>query len=185
MGFVVDLLEVVVPGRNRRIAKQRWSARRRMYWFRTEPKIPGLRMRRSGYKVRGDALDEATLKLYELVARKVWEVPPGFVSMVIYWNDRPLEFLNLDKIRRADDPSRYEETTSTRGWPPVEKGAQRRRGSWRGPHENPEFVFAEGDGGRESFRAIGRQERFAVRRALTRMLVSRTIRTRGVYLVLD
>lgn len=75
-------------------------------------------MRRSGYKVRGDTLDEAKLKLYELVASKVWEVPPGFVSMVICWNDRPLEFLNLDKIRRTDDPSRYEETTSTRAWPP-------------------------------------------------------------------
>ena len=118
MGFFVDVLEVVVPGRNWRTAKQRWSARRRMYWFKTEPRIPGLRMRRNGYKARGDTLDEAKVQLYELVARGVWKIPPGFVSMIIYWNGRPLEYLNLDTIRQTDDPRRYEETRSARRWPP-------------------------------------------------------------------
>ena len=118
MGFIVDVFEVVIPGRNRRMAKQRWAARRRTYWFKTEPRIPGLRMRRNGYKVRADTLDEAKARLYELVASSVWDISPSFVSMVIYWNDCPLEFLNLDKIRQNDGPKRHEQTTRMRVWPP-------------------------------------------------------------------
>ena len=117
-GFVVDAMEVIVPGRNRRIVIQRWSARRRTYWFKTEPRIPGIRMRRNGYRERADTLDEAKSRLYELVAKKIWNVSPNFVNMVIYWNDRPLEFLNLDTIRQHDDPTRYEVTSPARRWPP-------------------------------------------------------------------
>ena len=70
IGLAVDVLEAVVPGRNRRIATQRWTARERTYWFRTEPRIPGMRTRRNGYRVRADTLDEAKLKLYWRVAKK-------------------------------------------------------------------------------------------------------------------
>ena len=118
VGFVVDAFEVLMPGRNRRIAKQWWTARRRTYWFRTQPEIPGMRMHRNGYRLRGDTLDEAKSRLYETVASRVWDIAPSFVSMVIYVDNRPLEFLNLDKLRRDDDPVRFEETTRMRGWPP-------------------------------------------------------------------
>ena len=90
IGLVVDMLEAVLPSRNQRIVKQRWSARRRSYWFRTEPRIPGMRLRRKGYRVRADTLDEAKSKLYDRVAAKIWDVPPSFISMVIYRDDRPL-----------------------------------------------------------------------------------------------
>ena len=124
IGLVVDVLQAVLPGRNRRIAKQRWSARRRTYWFRTVPRIPGMRLRRKGYRVRADTLDEAKSKLYERVAAKVWDVPPSFISMVIYLDDRPLEFLSLDRIRQNDDPRRYEETSPMRAWPPQSNETQ-------------------------------------------------------------
>ena len=118
IGLAVDVLEAVAPSRNRRVTKQRWTARERTYWFKTEPRIPEMRIRRDGYKVRADTLDEAKLKLYGLVAGKVWEIPLSFISMIIYCDDRPLEFLNLDTLRANDDPRRYEETSAMRGWPP-------------------------------------------------------------------
>ena len=118
MTFIFDAFEVLIPGRNRRMAKQWWTARRRTYWFKTEPRVPGMRMRSNGYRMRGDTLDEAKSRLYEIVASRVWDIPPNFVSMVIYLDDRPLEFLNLEKIRQNDDPKRFEETTRRRGWPP-------------------------------------------------------------------
>ena len=118
MGFAVDVLAAVFPGRNRRIAKQRWSARRRTYWFKTEPRIPGIRMRRDGYRVRADTLEEAKSRLYDLVAKKIWDISPSVINMVIYSKDCPLEFLNLDKIRQNDDARRYEATSTARAWPP-------------------------------------------------------------------
>ena len=75
-------------------------------------------MHRNGYRLRADTLDEAKSRLYETVASRVWDIAPSFVSMVIYVDNRPLEFLNLDKLRRDDDPVRFEETTRMRGWPP-------------------------------------------------------------------
>ena len=77
-----------------------------------------MRLRRKGYRVRADTLDEAKSKLYDRVAAKIWDVPPSFISMVIYRDDRPLELLNLDRIRQNDDPRRYEETRPMRRWPP-------------------------------------------------------------------
>ncbi len=118
LGLVVDSLKTVLSSRNRRIAEQRWSARRRTYWFRTEPRIPRMRLRSKGYRVKADTLDEAKSKLYERVAERVWDVPSSFISMVIYRDDRPLEFLNLDQIRQNDDPARSEKTSPMRGWPP-------------------------------------------------------------------
>ena len=102
IGLVVDMLEAVLLGRNRRIAKQRSSARRRSYWFRTEPRIPGMRLRRKGYRVRADTLDEAKSKLYERVAAKIWDVPPSFISMIIYRDDRPLK--DDPHVRRSPRP---------------------------------------------------------------------------------
>lgn len=118
IGPAIDVLESVIPGRHRRIARQRWRARERTYWFKTEPQIPGRRLRRNGYKVRADTQDEATRKLYRLVAEKVWEIPPNYISMTIYCDDRPLEYLNLDTLRQNDDPKRYKETSTMRNWPP-------------------------------------------------------------------
>ena len=114
MGIALDMLAAVVSGRSRRIAKQRWSARRRTYWFKTEPRIPGIRMRRNGYRVRADTLEEAKSRLYDLVAKKIWDISPSFINMIIYWQDHPFEFLNLDTIRQNDDPRRYEATSPTK-----------------------------------------------------------------------
>ncbi len=118
MGIAFDVLAAVVSGRSRRIAKQRWSARRRTYSFKTEPRIPGIRMRRNGYRVRADTLEEAKSRLHDLVAKKIWDISPRCINMVIYWQNRPLEFLNLDTIRQNDDPRRYEATSPLRMWPP-------------------------------------------------------------------
>ena len=118
IGLAIDVQEALVPGRNRRIAKHRWAARERTYWFNTEPRIPGRILRRKGYKIRADTLDEAKCKLYELVAGKIWDIPQGFINMVIYLDGRPLGFLNLDELRANDDLRRYEETIAMRGWPP-------------------------------------------------------------------
>ena len=117
-GFAVDVLETAAPGRSRRIAKQRWSARKRTYWFKTVPSIPGVRLGKKGYMVRADTLNEAKTKLYELVWGKIWDIPPNFISMIIYWEDRPLEFLSLDTLRQKDDLARYEEANPMRMWPP-------------------------------------------------------------------
>ena len=116
IGLVIDVVSMVVPGRRRRIVQQRWQARERTYWFRTEPIIPNMKMHRNRYKVRADTLDEAKAKLYGSVVDKIWYFPRGFLMMVVYVNDRPLEYLDLEQIRKNVDPKRCEETNPVRAW---------------------------------------------------------------------
>lgn len=118
IGLLVKALKAVVSSRNRRIIQQRWSARQKMYRFRTDPRIPGMKMPGNGYNVRADTLDAAKRKLYATVAKRVWEISPNFVGMIVYWEGRPLEYLNLDTLRKNDDPERYEETDPMGKWPP-------------------------------------------------------------------
>ena len=116
IGPVFDVVAMVFPGRLRRIAQQRWQARERTYWFTTEPIIPSMKIHRNGYKVRADTLNEAKAKLYGSVADKIWYFPRGFLMMVVYVNDRPLEYLDLEQIRKNVDPKRCEETNPVRAW---------------------------------------------------------------------
>ena len=116
IGLAIDVVLMVVPGRRRRIVQQRWQARERTYWFRTEPIIPNMKMYQNGYKVRADTLDEAKDKLYGSVVDKIWYFPRGFLMMVVYVNNSPLEYLDLEQIRKNVDPKQYEETNPVRAW---------------------------------------------------------------------
>ena len=61
--------------------------------------------------------------------------------MVIYVDNRPLEFLNLDKLRRDDDPVRFEETTRMRGLPPGEKSGVELGSDWHEHVPSPPEVI--------------------------------------------
>lgn len=118
VGLFTDGVEHAAQGRNRRIGRQWWLAKERTYWFRTQPAIPEIKLRRHGYKVKADTLEEAKSKLYGMVAKRIWGVPPSDVGMIVYWNDGPMQWVDLDKIRERFDAKRYDEITSSRRWPP-------------------------------------------------------------------
>ena len=80
-----------------------------MFWFRTEPPIPGMRIRKKGYKIRADTLNEAITQLYDCAARRIWNFPREFIYMLVYVNNKPLEMFNLDAIRQPDDPKGWEQ----------------------------------------------------------------------------
>ena len=109
IGLALDILKVCIPGRTHRAAKQRWQARKRVFWFRTEPAIPGMRLRKKGYKIRADTLDEARTQIYAHAVRRIGDFPKEWVGMLVYVNDKPLEMFNLDAIRQHDDPKRWEQ----------------------------------------------------------------------------
>lgn len=123
LGVVVDVLGTVVPDANRRTATQRRRAQKRVYWFRTEPAIPKLRLRKDGYKIVADTLEEARTELYGKIARVLWDFPRGRINLLVSLNGRPLEMFNLDSIRKLDDPERWEATDAIRQWlKPSEEG---------------------------------------------------------------
>ena len=101
---------------NWRQIKRRWQVRKRVYWFSTEPEIPGIRKRKRGYKVRADTLDEARSQLYKKVRDNIWDFPRGFVQLIVDVDRMPLELFNLDIARQQDDPERWEETDPIRNW---------------------------------------------------------------------
>lgn len=74
MGVIVDVLSLCFSSRARRSMQQRWEARKRTFWFKTEPPIPGMRLGKKGYKIRADTLDEATGQLYARAVRKIWGI---------------------------------------------------------------------------------------------------------------
>lgn len=117
LGMIADVLSMCFSSRARRSMQQRWEARRRTFWFTTEPPIPGMRLDKKGYKIRADTLDEATQQLYTYAARRVWDFPRGWLQMLVYVNGKPLGTLDLDSIRRRTNPKRWEETNSTQ--PPL------------------------------------------------------------------
>ena len=106
IGLVLDILKVFVSSRSRRAVRQRWQARQRVFWFRTVPAIPGMRIRKKGYKIRADTLDEASMQLYACVAERIWDFPKEWGGMRVYVNDESIGTLDLDNIRRQDDPRR-------------------------------------------------------------------------------
>lgn len=116
IGFVADILSKCARGSIRRSAIQRGHARKRTYWFETEPNIPGKRKRKNGYRVKADTLNEAKMKLYDAAVKRIWDFPRGYLQMVVYWNGRPLGFFDLDKVRQQTDPERFEETNPLRTW---------------------------------------------------------------------
>lgn len=99
-----------------RSTRQRWAARKQIYWFKTQPAIPRIKIKKDGYKVKADTLDEAKTELYRRVAKNIWEIPRGYISMIIYINDRPLELLDLEHVRHCDDPRHCDETSSIKSW---------------------------------------------------------------------
>ena len=115
LGVIVDVLSLCFSSRARRSIQQRWEARKRTFWFKTEPPIPGMRLGKKGYKIRADTLDEATGQLYERAARRIWDFPREWLLMGVYVNGEPLEMFDLDSIRRRNVPKRWEETNSGLG----------------------------------------------------------------------
>ena len=114
-GTLVDVLTMFIPAKRRAIVS-RWQARKRVYHFTTTPKIPRIWTRRKGYRIRADTLDEAKMKLYGEVIAKIWMFPVEYIQMIVYCDGRPLEFFNLDYVRKHDDPKRWEEISPLKRW---------------------------------------------------------------------
>ena len=102
--------------RKRRALAQRWHARKRTYWFRTTPTVPRRIGWKKGYAIRADTLAEAKRELHGEVVRKIWLFPRNWMNMIVYVDGRPLEFLDLDQIRKEDDPQKWTATDPLRHW---------------------------------------------------------------------
>ena len=116
LGVIVDFLSLCFSSRARKSMRQRWEARKRTFWFKTEPPIPGMRLGKNGYKIRADTLDEATGQLYARAVRRIWDFPREWLLMLVYVNDKSLEMFDLDSIRRRNNPKRWEETNPMKAW---------------------------------------------------------------------
>ena len=116
IGLVFDLLGYFVSGSSRRRVAQRWAARKRIFWFRTEPPIPRLRLGKHGYKIRADTLEEAKAKLHGKVAKVVWKFPRGHIRIHVYVEGQPGYMLNIDLMRKQDDPQRWRDTDPIAHW---------------------------------------------------------------------
>ena len=112
------ILDVALSFRrsNRRALAQRWYARKRTYRFTTTPHIPRKWKRKKGYAIRADSLAEARGALYTKVERKIWLFPRGWINLIIECDEAPTVFLDLDQIRKADDPERWEATDRLGKW---------------------------------------------------------------------
>lgn len=113
VGLLLDALTIFLK---RRALAQRWHARRRTYWFHTTPTIPWQIRWKKGYAIRADTLAEAKLKLYGEVVGKIWLFPRNWMKMIVDVDGRPLEFLDLDQIRKEIDPERWKATDPMRYW---------------------------------------------------------------------
>ena len=114
-GIILDALAFFRQS-NRRTLAQRWQARKRTYWFTKTPSIPYKWKLKKGYAIRAQTLAEAKRELYEQVVRKVRLFPQGRVNMIITVDGKPLEFLDLDQLRQAVDPERWQATNPLRHW---------------------------------------------------------------------
>ena len=101
----MDCILLVLPSRRRSIM-HRWNARRRVYWLRTQPPVPRLSHRkgRKGYWFRADTLDEAMLKLWRIVVKRVWRFNEGDMRLIVTPEQGVPRLLDLDLIRRELDP---------------------------------------------------------------------------------
>ena len=115
LGIIVDALAFFRRS-NRRALAQRWQARKRTYWFSTTPSIPYKWKWKKGYAVRADTLVKAKSELYSEVVCKIWLFPRSWINMIVTVDGKPLEFLDLDKIRQAVDPERGKTTDPLRQW---------------------------------------------------------------------
>lgn len=115
LGLLVDVILFALPAR-RRALKQRWSVRRRVYWFTTQPEIPRLFRRKRGYRVRADTQEEARDILIREVVAKVWLVPRGCIRMILHAEDGFPELLDLEGVRKAVDRERWARTDPARSW---------------------------------------------------------------------
>lgn len=115
VGILLDALAFFRQSKRRALA-QRWQARKQTYRFTTTPRIPRKRRRKSGYAIRADTLAEAKRELYGEVVRKIWLFPRSWINMIVTVDGRPLEFLDLDRIREAVDPERWKDTDPLRQW---------------------------------------------------------------------
>ena len=116
LGVIIDVLSLCFPGRTRRAMQQRWGARKRTFWFTTDPPVPGMRLGKKGYKIRADTLDEATGQLYARAVRRIWDFPRGWLHMLVYENGEFMGTFDLDSVRRRADPKRWAETNPMKAW---------------------------------------------------------------------
>ena len=115
LGIATSVVGLFIPSK-RRCLKQRWKARKQVYWFITFPKIPGVWVHKKGYKIRADTLEEAKEKLYRKIVKKVWRFPRGYIELLVEVDGTPFEFFNLDHVRQHDDYKRWKETDPIRQW---------------------------------------------------------------------
>ena len=115
LGLALDCLLFFLPARQRSL-KQRLVARKQVYWFKTEPPIPGLRLRKKGYNFRADTTDEANMMLCRKAAKRAWEFDRGFVRLLVYPDRGPPWMFNIDHIREIDDSERWRRTDPVRQW---------------------------------------------------------------------
>ena len=115
LGIAAKVVGFFVPS-TRRSLKQRLRAKKRVYWFTTFPKIPGVWTQKKGYKIRADTLEEAKSKLHNQIVKKVWRFPRGYIQLLVEVDGKFLEFFNLDHVRQHDDYKRWKETDPIRQW---------------------------------------------------------------------
>lgn len=115
LGLVLDCLLCASP-KKRQFLVQRWQARKRVYWFETQPPLPGVRRWKKGYRFRADTLYEAKMMLCRKAARRVWKFHRGVLQLLVYQDRGPAWMLNLDEVRQRDDPQRWADTNPVREW---------------------------------------------------------------------
>ena len=115
IGLVTNLIGFFIPSRIRSL-KQRLKAKKRIYWFMTSPKIPGIRAYKKGYWIRADTLEEAKERLYSKIEKKIWQFPRGWIMLQVVVDEKFLELFDLDYVRQCDDYDRWKETDPARRW---------------------------------------------------------------------
>lgn len=97
---------------NRRALCQRWSARKRIFWFNCTPSVPRMWKWGKGYAIRADTLLEAKGKFYKKLVRRAWLFPSEWLLIIVIINGHfPPELFELDKIRQKLDPDRWRATS--------------------------------------------------------------------------
>ena len=100
----------------RNLWKQRISARKRVFWIKTEPKIPRKWKRKHGYKVHADTLEEANEKLHFEIIRKIWLFPREWRMIIIRPQNYHMHLFSLEDVRLRDNPKRCKETDPMQMW---------------------------------------------------------------------
>ena len=121
LGIAGDMVKLCLATRSRRSLMQRWRARKRLFVFTTQPRIPGFGWKHmKTYSIRADTLDEARATLYGVIASKAWVFPRAFMMVFVTVKsignepgrlgmERTVLF-DIDNIRKLSDPQRWEQT---------------------------------------------------------------------------